>query len=248
MKIFGIMFLMTAAFLFQCEKNESIKANDNSAVNISNQTVNSESSMTDPMNSSQSNQNLTNANMKEVFNHSGKYDGVEYRFTGKMQKKGKYDGINYPNDNLVIEYSLKNTGTKNFIVYNQGHSDNSDRSIVYIEPQPSGTIELSQRLFTEPKDKNCPEWDMPITPRAGWLKAGQNMSEKVFVEFPLELKTPFQACTPATQMPANLKKVKFCIGIAEALDAKTSIDKNGIIQNRNVSEQKLLCSDEFALD
>lgn len=248
MKMFGIIFLMTAAFLFQCEKKESVNATNNSAVNISNQTVNSGSATIDSNNSSQSNQNSTNANMKEVFTHSGKHDGVEYRFIGKMQKKGKYDGINYPNDNLVIEYSLKNTGTKNFILYNQGHSDSSDRSIVYVEPQTDGTIELSQRLFTEPKDKTCPEWDMPITPRAGWLKAGQSLSEKVFVEFPLELKTPFQACTPATQMPANLKKVKFCIGIAEALDEKTSIDKNGIIQNRNVSEQKLLCSDEFALD
>lgn len=232
MKSFAVLFLVSLAVFFQCEKKESVQANvNNSAVNQTPSNISKNAETPKP-------ETGNNSNMKEVFNYSGKTDGIEYRFAGKLQKKGKSDGINYPNDNLVVEYTLKNTGAKDFAIYNQGHSDNENRAAVYVEPQTDGSIEISQKRFVEPKDKNCPLLDFPITPRSVILKGGQTISEKVFVEFPLENKTPFSMCVPQTPMPTALKKVKFCIGFAEADGQKRG----------ETSEQKLLCSDEFSLE
>lgn len=241
MKTFGILLFLSMAFLFQCGKEDvNTKANNNTQTQgVSNSEMKSETS--EPAAQAEK-------NMDQIFSYSGESENLEYNFSGKLQKKGKHEGINYPNDNLVIEYSVKNTGTKDFIIYNQGHSDESNRAIVYVEPQNGGLIELSQKMFTEPEGKNCPALDAPINPRAVWLKAGQTINEKVSVELPLQLKTPFDECSPMPEMPENSSKIKFCLGAAQADSAKVKIDENGYIQNRaGVSEQKLLCSTEFAL-
>ncbi len=241
MKILGVFLFLIMAFLFQCGKEE---ANTKADGNTQSQSVFNTEMKTDKSDTTAQ----TEKDMDEIFNYSGENDGLKYNFSGKLQKKGKYDGINYPNDNLVIEYSVKNTNSKDFLVYNQGHSDESNQAIVYVEPQASEVVELSQKMFTEPKNKDCPDLDAPIVARAAWLKAGETISEKVLVELPLELKTPFDECSPKPQMPKNFNKIKFCLGAAQADSEAVKIDENGYIQNRaGVSEQKLLCSGEFAL-
>ena len=241
MKILGVFLFLILTFLFQCGKEEAnTKADGNTqSESIFNTEMKSDTTETTAQ---------TEKDMDEIFSYSGENEGLTFNFSGKLQKKGKYDGINYPNDNLVIEYSVKNTNAKDFLIYNQGHSDESNQATVYVEPQTGGLIELSQKMFTEPKNKNCPLWDAPILARAAWLKAGETISEKVFVELPLELKTPFDECSPKPQMPENFNKIKFCLGAAQADSGAVKIDENGYIQNRaKVSEQKLLCSGEFTL-
>lgn len=227
MKVLGIIIFLFAALLIECGKSESnARANTNENV-PDNVSVKSEPAA--------SNTPVTNLkNMDEVFRSAGKKGEIEFQLVGKRQNKGKYDGINYPNDNLIIEYTVKNTGAKDFILYNQGHSDSPNRQIVYVEPQPDGSIELAQKAFAEPK--NCPLRDAPITPRTGSLKAGETVSGKVFIELPLKQKTPFDDCVPPAEMPPKTNKIKFCLGIQEAGDSKP-----------NIGKQEFLCSDSFEL-
>src|SRR6185369_1397415 len=170
MKFLGIVFFMSLALFLQCGKSISDaqnKMDTNTGKIISND------SRTETVKQKA-------INMNELFSSKGKKDEIEYQITGRLQKKGLYEGINYPNDNVVIEYELKNTGTKNFILYNQGHSSDpgSGGALVYVEPQTDGIIELSLKAFTEPDGKNCPARFAAIIPRGSLLKAGETVKDK----------------------------------------------------------------------
>lgn len=186
----------------------------------------------------------------EIETGSRENGDLKYTVSIKFQKKGTYENINYPNDNLVIEYTLENAGKYDYLVYNQGHSDQDSRSIVYAEVLSEETLELSQKQFVEPKDKQCPDRFAPVISRAAWLRKGERVSEKVYVEFPVKHNTPFDDCGPIPAMPEKLEKVKFCIGYAPADPQKTTIDNNGFVVTtavEAVSEQKFICGGVFSL-
>lgn len=243
MKFPGILLLLLAAFLFQCEKRES-SAGANTAENMVRTGNSLKPEIPNPPDSPENNAKT----MDELFRDSGRKGDLEYKISGRLQKKGKSEGINYPNDNLIIEYTVKNTGTKDFILYNQGHSDRETRDLVYAEPLPDGSVELSQKAFLEPKDKTCPLRDAPIWPRGAWLRKGQIVTGRVFVELPLKQQTPFADCTPRAEMPANPKRFKFCLGFQEAEGQNLKIDDQGIISPLpETAKQELLCSESFEI-
>lgn len=234
MKSIGIVFFMSLAFFLQCGKSISDaqnKMDTNAGKTISND------SRTEP--------NKPNAiNMNEIFSSKGKKDEIEYQITGRLQKKGQYEGINYPNDNIVVEYELKNTSAKDFILYNQGHSSDPGGALGYVEPQTDGIIELSLKAFTEPTGKNCPARFAAIMPRGSLLKAGETVKDKLYVELPLSTKTPFDDCTPQTAMPPTPSKIKFCLGYQEISGENPKIDGEGNIRPLpDIKNQRLFCTD-----
>jgi hypothetical protein len=190
----------------------------------------------------------TPANTMENFlSYSNKEGEIDYSFNAKLVKKGLHNGITYQNDVVQIEYNLTNTGDKNYLVYNAGHSGTNDAT-VYVEPQTDGTVEISQKAFAEPKDKNCPDRFMAIMPKASWLKANQTVKKQFELALPLQTKTPFDDCLPVNVMPKEISKVNFCIGVSEADANKVTLDKDGNIKNPDSAKpQKLLCSTAVAL-
>ena len=235
MKLFGIVFFTSFAFFLQCEKGVS-DAQNNAAANSNKNVVVNASPRSEP-----TKPNIVN--MNEIFNSKGKKDEIEYQITAKLQKSGKYDGINYPNDNIVIEYELKNTGAKNFILYDRGHSG-STADVVYTEPLADGTVELSMKAFTEPKGKTCPARFVAITPRGTLFSAGETVKDKIYVELPLKTKTPFDDCDPKTEIAPNASKIKFCFGFQEITDASLKVDGDGNIKPfPDLKNQQFLCTD-----
>lgn len=182
------------------------------------------------------------SNMQNLLTYKNKIGDVEYVFNAKVLKKGEHNGVSYQTDTVQITYELKNTGDKSYLVYNRGHFG-TDSSVVYVEPQKDGTVEISQKAFREPKDKNCPNRYVQIVPNASWLKSKQTIQNQIEVALPLKLKTPFDDCTPPSEMPAKIDKTKFCLGISEADASKVKINDKGFVEGwQYVKEQQLLCS------
>jgi hypothetical protein len=180
--------------------------------------------------------------MDNFLSYSNKEGEIEYSFKAALIKKGIHSGIDYQNDVVQIEYNLTNTGDKNYLIYNAGHSGTNDAT-VYAEPNADGSVEISQKAFGEPKDKNCPNRFIPIMPKASWLKAKQTVTKQLQIALPLQTKTPFDDCLPGNVMPKEVSQIKFCVGVSEADAEKASIDKDGNIKSLDsVKPQKLLCS------
>lgn len=213
MKFFGILSFITLAFFLYSDAQSRISKKQNAA------------------------------NMNEIFSAQGKKDDIEYRITGRLLKKGVFEGVTYPNDNIVVEYELKNTGAKNYVVYDRGHS--SDAGVfVYVEPSSDGAVELSLKAFTEPVGKNCPARFAAIFPLGTLLKSGEIIKEKAYVELPLKVKTPFDDCEPRAQIAADISRVKFCIGFQEIAGEDTKTTRNGGIPPLpDLKNQKFICTE-----
>lgn len=187
-------------------------------------------------------------NMDEILSFENKIEGIEYKFKAELKKAGTHNGIDYPNDFIQIEYQLNNTSEKDYILYNKGHFGTNSYT-VYVEPEKGGTVEISQKAFEEPTDRNCPQRFVAIMPNASWLKSKEKITEKIEVEMPFEVKTPFDDCEPKPEMPKEIKGLKFCLGVAEADAEKVKLSDTGRIEGMQfIKEQKLLCSDSVSLE
>jgi hypothetical protein len=188
-------------------------------------------------------------NMEGTQKFTGKSGDIEYTFTASLQKKGMRDGVEHLSDTLAISYELKNTGTKDYVVFNRGHFGKDTGNAVYTEPLPDGGIEISQKAFSEPSGLNCPQRFVAIFPRASWLKAGKIAKEEVTLALPFRLNTPYDDCQPQPEMPKEPKSVKFCIGYSEADSKKITINEQGSLSDISgiATKQKFLCSDSISL-
>lgn len=148
---------------------------------------------------------------------------------------------------LRFSYEVKNLSESNYLIYNRGTSLEMRRGTVFVEPQMDNGIELSQKRFFEPKDKNCPDREAPIYPAASWLKAKQTVKEEIGVSLPFRAHTPFSDCQPQTEMPKEVEKIRFCLGVAKVdsvKDIKTDAQGTVIVRGgENIGEQQFLCSD-----
>jgi hypothetical protein len=189
----------------------------------------------------------------EANNHSimkaylcqNKIAGLDYKFTAKRLKKGAA----YRADMIEIRYELTNKGKQDYALFNRGHSGYDNSPTVYVEPSGVNGVELSQKAFAEPKDKNCPLRYAPIIARASWLKANQTVKERFFIQLPLKLRTPFDDCSPQPEMPKEISEVKFCLGLAQANHKKIKIDKNGLLSDFTVfQQQEYFCSGPLKLE
>lgn len=152
---------------------------------------------------------------------------------------------------LQFNYKVKNFGESDYLLYNRGTSLVMRRGTVFVEPQANNSVELSQKRFFQPKDKDCPDREAPIYPAASWLKAKQTVNEEIGVSLPLKLNTPFSDCQPQPEMPKQVKEIRFCLGAAKVNSAKSvKTDGQGTIIVRggeDIEEQQLLCSDVVEL-
>lgn len=190
---------------------------------------------------------ITETDMQNSSTFKNKVGDVEYTFSAKILKKDNRDGDNRETDVVQITYELKNTGDKSYLIYNRWHFGTNE-SVVYVEPQKDGTIEISQKAFREPKDRNCPQRFVAIIPNASWLKSQQTVNNKIEIALPLELKTPFDDCTPLLEMPAKIDKTRFCLGISEADKDRVKINDKSFVEGwQYVKEQQLLCSRDIDL-
>lgn len=186
-----------------------------------------------------------------VYSEKKQFGELEFSFSIKILEKGLHDGINYLNNNLSINYEIKNTGGKEFVVFNRGHTAYVDgKSEVYVEPLEDGSIEISQKAFVQPKDKQCPFWLIPRISVGSLLKAQKTTKEQISLELPPKLNTPYADCKPSPVMPDKIKKAKFCVGVAEIRNqSELKINEKGIVQGRDgLAEQILLCSDTIELE
>ncbi|MBA3713944.1 MAG: hypothetical protein H0W76_16050 [Pyrinomonadaceae bacterium] len=192
-------------------------------------------------------QTALQSGVQNLLTFKNKVGDVEYTINAKLLRKGEHNGIQLQSDVIQIKYELKNTGGKSYLIFNRGHLGTDD-SVVYVEPQSDGTVEISQKAFREPKDKKCPYRYVPIVPNASWLKSKQTVHNQIEVALPLKIKTPFDDCTPPSEIPVKIDKTKFCVGISEADAGKVKINNKGLVEGwQYIKEQQLLCSDTIEL-
>ncbi|HEV2861866.1 MAG TPA: hypothetical protein VGX48_12735 [Pyrinomonadaceae bacterium] len=151
---------------------------------------------------------------------------------------------------LLVSYRLKNGTAEEVLVVNRGDTESGlGAGRVYVEPQPDGTVELSQRAFRQPPDRMCRTREVPPYPGVSRLKPGQSISEEVSAALPLSYATPFADCTPVPQMPSPVRRVKFCLGVIRGASGKTSNERGTdvVTDGRLIGRQELLCGDVFEL-
>lgn len=150
---------------------------------------------------------------------------------------------------LLISYRVKNGTGEEVLVVNRGDTESGlGAGRVYVEPQPDGTVELSQRAFRQPADRLCRTREVPPYPGVSRLKPGQTISEEVSVALPPRHATPFADCTPVPQMPSPVRRVKFCLGVIRG-GGKTSAERGAqiVTDGQLIGRQELLCGDVFEL-
>lgn len=145
---------------------------------------------------------------------------------------------------ITINYEMKNLGLKNYVVFNQGHTNIAKENDAYIEER-NGVIEVSQKAFAPPAGIPCPPTIAPIFPRGSLLAANASLKGKAVIE-KMQTHTPYDFCNKDAIKEVSSAKVNFCLGIVEG--GADLIDENGTAKDRDiVNRQKILCSDEIAL-
>lgn len=150
---------------------------------------------------------------------------------------------------ILVSYRVTNQSKEEALVVNRGDTESGlGAGRVYVEPQPDGTIELSQRAFRQPTDRMCRTREVPPYPGVSRLKPGQSIKEEVSVALPLRYATPYADCTPVPQMPSPVKRVKFCLGVIRG-GGKTSYERDTdiVIDGGLIGRQELLCGEVFEL-
>ena len=151
---------------------------------------------------------------------------------------------------VLISYRVTNNTGQEVLLVNRGDTESGlGAGRVYVDPQPDGVVELSQRAFRQPADRLCPAREVPPYPGVSRLRAGQSAAEEVAIDLPLRYRTTFADCSPAPQMPAPVRRVKFCLGVIRG-GGKAVAKENGaevITHGQLIGTQELLCGDVFEL-
>lgn len=177
------------------------------------------------------------SNVQKNMENKAFADEIEYSFDVKKVE----------NEYVEITYKISNKSEKSFLVFNRGDTNKGlGAGRVYVEPSSNGSVELSQKRFSEPAGKSCPIFEIAVNAGAIWLKPKQTITETVKTALPLAFYTPFDECRPKDELPKEIKTVKFCLGIAEADAEKINVSEKGFVENwQAVGEQKLLCSNQI---
>lgn len=179
----------------------------------------------------------SSANMNPQTTFSKKFDNLEISYKIEVTA----------NRAVNIAYTIKNNGTNDYVVFNQGHTNRKETDAVYIE-EKDGLIELSQKAFSKPTGVMCPNSLVPIVARGAILKANGELSGQATVQNVAQSFTPYDFCIAPKPIEAKITQAKFCLGVAKADGAK--IDEKGNIENVNalVAKQTILCSDSINLE
>lgn len=153
-------------------------------------------------------------------------------------------------ETLEASYSVTNSSTDAYLMFNSGDVDNNyAKETYYVELQSDGVTEISQRLFRSPTDPNCPDRITAFVQGITILKPRQTVARTIKISLPLLYNNPRAVCSLRQTMPEQSKKAKFCLGLLKA-DEKTGV-KKGLFtifgSDVNVQNQQLICSDVIKL-
>lgn len=149
---------------------------------------------------------------------------------------------------LRLKYTVTNRSDKSYLLFNRGDMDAGlKESVFYIEPQPDGVVEISQRAFTEPKDRRCRRREVPVYFGVSRLAAKQSVSGELVIPLPLKYRAPYDDCAPQPVMPEKVTQVRFCLGaLPDTPDAASSHQGTLLITDTALmNQQKLLCGEVF---
>lgn len=238
MKLFCFALCLTSIIFFDCKKDDVSRtsANANFSVNKDNQASANQSTA---INNSLESESLNQVRSKSTMTNQKKEGDLEYEITIKKDK-----------EHVLVNYELKNSGKKSYLLFNRGISPNCETGKAFVAPAENGTIEIAQKFYREPQDIQCPLLESPIEQGVSVLKPGQTASERIQVALPLKYDTPYNYCYKGGALPSipeSAKKVRFCLGYIETDLNQTNIKGCAIKNWKGNGEQKLLCSDVVEL-
>lgn len=161
-------------------------------------------------------------------------------------------------DEIVIDYTVRNLGKKNYAVYDGGAYKN-----YFIEQPNEAFTEINLKAFTgeKPSGAVCPTEYQPMS-RISRLKKRQSVSGQISVPLPLQLDYPYYKClSNPPKISKNNGALKICLGVArinhkklekrfskEALRSKNTLFN---VRSENwksaAEDQQLLCSETLEL-
>lgn len=238
MKFFCWAICLTSMLFFECSREGKSQSAQNDNASASQADKASFNRNTAKSNSSES--NLTNQAQRNSPMTDRKKEGdLEYEITVKKDA-----------ERVLINYRVKNTGKKSYLLFNRGISPNCETGKAFVEPSEDGTIEIAQKLYRPPQAIECPALESPIEQGVSILKPGQTASEGIWVSLSLKYDTPYNYCYRGASllaMPESAKKVRFCLGYVEADSGKMKFEGCVIKEWQGRGDQKLLCSDLIEL-
>jgi hypothetical protein len=151
---------------------------------------------------------------------------------------------------IVVEYSVTNRGPRPVLLLNRGDTSfGLGPGRVYVEPQPDGTLHLTQRGYTLPAGYAGPGPTAAIYPGVSELAPGKTARETVRARAPKSRQHPYGRYYPNVPVPDPLRRVRFCLGVVTAdAQTKTTRGTRVLTSLQAVAAQELLCADPQELE
>lgn len=146
---------------------------------------------------------------------------------------------------ISVEYSVTNRGPRPVLLLNRGDTSfGLGPGRLYVEPQPDGTVNLTQRGYTLPPSDMGPGPTAAIYPGVSELAPGQTAKETVRVRAPKSRQHPYGRYYPNVPVPDPPRRVRFCLGVVPAdAQTKTTRGTRVLISLQAIAAQELLCAD-----
>jgi hypothetical protein len=149
-----------------------------------------------------------------------------------------------------LKYTVTNNSKQTYLLFNRGDMNHGLKpEVFYTEPQPDGVIEISQRAFTQPTDKQCRLREVPLYFGVSRLAPHESVSGELTIPLPLKYNAPYDDCSPQPVWPAQVKQIRFALGaIPDAKGAAAPHQGTPLVTDTALmNRQKLLFSDTFTL-
>lgn len=150
----------------------------------------------------------------------------------------------------LVKYTVTNNSKKTYLLFKRGDMDNGlNAGVFYVEPQPDGVIEISQRAFTQPTGKQCRLREVPVYFGVSRLAPKQSVSGELNIPLPLKYHTPYDDCAPQPAWPAQVRQIRFSLGVIPDAKGATTTHQGGLLVTNTslMGQQKLLSSEPFTL-
>lgn len=150
---------------------------------------------------------------------------------------------------FVIEYRVTNRGSSPVLLVNRGDTEfGLGPGRVYVEPQPDGTVQFTQRGYLLPPDQG-PGPTGAVYPGVFELAPGKTAGETLKISAPKARQHPYARHFPQHPVPDPLRRARFCLGVVPA-DAPTRTTRGTRVLTsfQSIAAQELLCSDPQELN
>jgi hypothetical protein len=168
----------------------------------------------------------------------------------KSQLDLKVDMRREAGGDIVVEYSVTNSGARPVLLVNRGDTSfGLGPGRVYVEPQEDGTVNLTQRGYTLPPGHSGPAPTAAIYPGVSELAPGKTATETLRVRAPKARQHPYGRYYPQVSVPDPLRRVRFCLGVVKGdAETKTTRGTRVLMSLQDVAAQELLCGETKELN